>query len=113
MKFSEMNERQKKASINIKYAAIDYIFGLQNGCFDSDPESQEYKDYYSALKDTEGLIEVIYNMATHDIYREGSCYFGGDAQKMIKDIRFCGKEFLMKVVKHFVKKYQSEALEEL
>lgn len=113
MKFSEMNERQKKVSINIKYAAIDYIFGLQNGCFDSDPESQEYKDYYNALKDTEGLINEIYFMATHNIYREGSCYFGRDAEKMIKDIRFCGKEFLMTVVKHFVKKYQAEALAEL
>lgn len=67
MKFSEMNARQKKAASNIKYAAIDYIFGLQNGCFDSEINSQQYNDYYNALKDTEELISIVYSIATTDV----------------------------------------------
>lgn len=113
MKFSEMNEKQKKAIRNIKYAAIDHIFGLQNGCFDSEKDSQEYKDYYNELTDTDSLISTVYYLAITNEYGAGYCSFGKRAQAYIKDIRFCGKEFLMMIVKHYVKKYQSEALAEL
>lgn len=113
MKFSEMNERKKKATKNIKYAAEDYIFSLLNGCFDSEKGSKEYNNYLNELKDTDGLINTVYSEATTNIYEEGYCCFNSDAQKAIKDIRFCGKEFLMKTTKHYVEKYQAEALAEL
>lgn len=110
MKFSEMNAKQKKATMNIKYAASDIIFGLMNGCFDNEEDSQQYKDYYNELTDTNGLINTVYYEGTTNIYGDCYCSFGKDAQKAIKDIRFCGKDFLMMIVKHYVKKYQAEAL---
>ena len=113
MKYSECNARQKKAWRNIKNAASDYIFGLMNGCFDSDAEGQQYNDYKNALEDLDGLIATVYSEATHTIYTGGGCMFGAGAESYLKDIRFCGKEFLMKVTTHYCKKYQQEALAEI
>ena len=98
MKYAECNERQKKAWKNIKHAASDYIFGLLNGCFDNDEGSDEYKDYKAALDDLDGLITAVYNESLTTVYTYGGCAFGPDAESYLKDIRFCGKEFLMKVV---------------
>jgi hypothetical protein len=44
---------------------------------------------------------------------EGFVGFGGGAEKYLKDIRFCGKEFLMKVVNKYCTEFQSEALSNL
>lgn len=48
MKVSEMNQRQKKAFYNIKYAAYDLIGGLENTLMDYPEDSDEYK-YLSML----------------------------------------------------------------
>lgn len=114
MKYSECNARQKKAWQNIKNAASDYIFGLVNGCLDSPKDSQDYQDYKQALDNIEELIEAVYHEAITTIYTGGGgCCFGEGAEKRLKDIRFCGKEFLMKVTTHYCKKYQQEALEQI
>lgn len=113
MKFSECDVRQKKAWKNIKWAASDYIFGLMNGCFDSERDSEEWKDYFEGLNDLEGLIDMVYREATTTIHDEGICAFGKEAESWIKDIRFCGKEFLMKIVKKYCTLYQKEALEQV
>lgn len=114
MKYVECNYRQKKAWKNIKHAASDYIFGLLNGCLDSDKNSDEYKDYKAALDDLDGLVETVYKEGTTTIYTYGGgCLFGDEVENYLKDIRFCGKEFLMKVATHYCKKYQQEALAEL
>lgn len=113
MTYAECNERQKKAWKNIKHAASDYIFGLLNGCFDNDEGSEAYQDYKAALDNLEGLIEAVYKEGTTSIYTSGGCSFGPGAESYLKDIRFCGKDFLMKVTTHYCKKYQREALEDL
>lgn len=111
MKYSECNEKQKKAWRNIKNAASDYIFGLANGCFDSDPHSSEYANYRAALENLDGLIDAVYGEAITTVYAGGgACCFGAAAESYLRDIRFCGKEFLMKVTAHYCKKYQAEAL---
>jgi len=110
MKYSECTMRQKKAWRNVKYAAGDYIGGLENGCLDSPKDSSDYRDYLSALRDLEGLIETVYDAAITNVYDEGSCCFGKDAELFIKDIRFCGKDFIMRVVSHYCTKFQAEAL---
>lgn len=69
--YKECNAREKKAWNNIKYAAEDYIFGLQNGCFDSAKGSQMYNDYYAQIKDLNGLIEKVYGEALSAHYGEG------------------------------------------
>lgn len=113
MKFSECNARQIKAWKNIKYAASDYIFGMMNGCLDNPKDSKEYKDYMDGLTDLENLISTVYKEAITNVYEEGCCSFGAGAEAYIRDIRFCGKEFIMQVVTHYCKKYQQEALDDL
>lgn len=114
MKFSECNARQKKAWINIKNAASDYIFGLVNGCLDNSPDSEEYNDYRQGLEDLNDIIETVYNEAITTIYTGGGgCFSGKGAESQLKDIRFCGKEFLMRVTTYYCKKFQQEALDEI
>lgn len=113
MKYSECNSHQKKAWRNAKFAASDYIFGLMNGCLDSPKDGPEYKSYFAMLNDIDALITVVYTEAITAVYCDGSCSFGLSAEAYIKDIRFCGKGFLTKVVTLYCKKYQAEALSSL
>ncbi len=113
IKFSECDLRQKKAFNNFKWAAIDYIFGLQNGCFDNEKDSIEYQNYYSELQDLQGLINIVYNEAITSIYSEGFSGGGKAAESYLKDIRFCGKKFLMELATQFCEQFQKEALEGL
>ena len=111
--YNDMNAKEKKAYTNIDNAAIDYIYGLENGCFDSEKGSQEYNDYYEQLNDLESLIKIVYLEAINSVYTDGAVFGGSAAKAYIKDIRFCGKEFLMEVTTHFCKKYQAEVLADL
>lgn len=109
MKFKDCTVRQKKAWKNVKYAAQDYIFGIENGCNDNSKESKEYKDYMDALIDLDSLKDVVYHEAITNVYDEGFCGFGGDAQSYMKDIRFCGKEFIMRLVNKYCTEFRLEA----
>jgi len=105
MKIADMNARQKKAYKNVYHAARDYIGGLENGVSDnatSDPKTAQ--DYQAALDNRDGLIETIYNMAITDIYEDGACTFGERAKAQIRDIRFCGKDWIMERVERQVTK---------
>ena len=95
MKYSECNARQKKAFMNIKHAANWLLGGLENTMLDNAEGSPEYESAKAQLADHAGLVQEVYNMATTDIYDEGSCFFGASATSALKDIRFCGKEWLM------------------
>lgn len=113
MKFTECTARQKKAWKNVKYAAQDYIFGLENGCHDNPVGSQTYNDYLAGLKDLESLKEVVYHEAITNIYEDGGVSFGPGAERHMKDIRFCGKDFIMRLVSKYCKEFQAEALDSL
>ena len=96
MKVSEMNKREKKAFFNIKHAANDLLGGLENILLDYDQDDPEYKSAKAQLADHEGLVEQLYGMATTAIYDEGFCCFNPvTVQKELRDINFCGKEWLM------------------
>ena len=41
------------------------------------------------------MVAELYSMATTDVYDDGSCCFSQAAASYLKDIRFCGKEWLM------------------
>jgi hypothetical protein len=110
MKFTECNARQKKAWKNIKYAAIDFIFGLENGCHDSPKDSEAYQGYLNTLLDLEYLKETVYRQSITCVCDEGFVGFGSGAESYLKDIRFCGKEFLMMVVSKYCTRFQAEAL---
>ena len=113
MKYSECDARQKKAWTNIKWAANDFIFGVMNTCLDNPKDCEEYQNSLATLKDLQVLKDIVYHEATTNVYREGSVYFGSQAAAMVKDIRFCGKEFLEKTVHHYCVKFQQEALSEI
>lgn len=98
MKLSEMNARQKKAYKNVYYAARDCIGGLENTISDNPDDSAECISATASLKDHTGLVETIYDMAITDIYDEGCVRFGKAAEAFMKDIRFCGKEWIMERV---------------
>lgn len=95
MKVAEMNARQKRAFYNIYHAANWMIGGLENTLEDFEKDSEEYQNAAATLADHDGLVASLYDAATTELYSEGSCQFGKAAEKALKDIRFCGKEFLM------------------
>ena len=95
MKYSECDARQKKAFMNIKYAANWLLGDLENILQDHAEGSPEYESALARLNDHDGLVQELYSMATTEVYDEGSCFFGAGAVSALKDIRFCGKEWLM------------------
>ena len=95
MKYVEMNTRQKKAFRNVYHATNWHLGGLENVLQDYPEDSEEYKNAKAQLEDHEGLVNAIYDMATTEIYDEGCCIFNDAAKSYLKDIRFCGKEWLL------------------
>ena len=104
MKYEDMNARQKKAFRNILYAARFTIGGLENTLADNAEDSEEYQNAKAALADHEGLVSEIYYEATHSIYGDGFVQFNQEASSFMKDIRFCGKDWLMERVERRVRK---------
>lgn len=104
MKLSECNARQRKAFINIKHACDWLLGGLENVLQDYIPDDPEYISAKNTLADHDGLVMELYSMATTDIYDDGACFFGSNASSYLKDIRFCGKEWLMERCEARIKK---------
>jgi len=92
MKLSECTPRQRKAFLNIKYASYRLIGELENTLLDNEEDSEEYKDAERQLNDHDGLVNDLYDMAINNVYQEGAVFFD---KNMLRDIRFCGKEWLM------------------
>lgn len=95
MKVSEMNERQKRAFHNIYWAAQHLLGGLENTLLDYSEDSDDYKSAEALLKNHKELVNRLYEMATTAVYGEGFCGFGKRHQMEIRDINFCGKDWLM------------------
>nr|DAD78130.1 MAG TPA: 26S proteasome subunit [Siphoviridae sp. ctrgt10] len=95
MKVKDMNARQQKAFYNIKYAADDLLGGLENTLLDYDEDSEEYKQANELLSNHSELVNQLYKRATTELYGPGFCGFGKEAQMIIRDINFCGKDWLM------------------
>lgn len=96
MKLSDMSKRQKKAYYNIKYAANDLLGGLENDLLDNSEDSDEYKSAKSLLADHDKLVKILYRYATTTLYYDRrAAWYGKFAEKFIRDINFCGKEWLL------------------
>ena len=104
MKISEMNAQQKKAFYNIRNAANYLIGGLENTMEDYPEDSEEYLEAKATLEDHDFLVSQIYDLALTEIFAEGANIFGRAAEAYLKDIRFCGKEWLMERVEKQVTK---------
>lgn len=105
--FKEMNEREKKAYNNMKYAMYDFTGLWENTLLDEPEDSEEYQKAYNILHDIKTLKENIYEYGTTNYYIQDR--FGGymtiSDERVIKDIRFCGKEFLMDCIDTILDKY--------
>lgn len=106
MKFSEMNRKQQKAFANMVYASNWLIGGLVNTTYDYDGDSGEYRNAVECLNDTEYLINELYQMTISEVYGEGSVCFNKQAESYLKDIRFCGKDWLMERCRRRIAKMQ-------
>ena len=95
MKISEMNERQKRPCHNIYWTAQHLLGGLENTLLDYSEDSDDYKSAEALLKNHKELVNRLYEMATTAVYGEGYCGFGKRHQMEIRDINFCGKDWLM------------------
>lgn len=104
MKVADMNERQKKAFYNIKHAANDLLGGLENTLLDYSKDSDEYKEAKALLDDHDALVQELYCCATTAVYSEGSVWFGKSAEMFIRDINFCGKEWLLERCERRIRK---------
>ncbi len=101
MKYNEMNERQKKVFRNVLGAANDYIGGLENTLEDYGKDTEEYKDAKATLENHAGLVSVIYYESINNVY---DYQLGFAPASALRDIRFCGKEFIMERVEARVRK---------
>lgn len=104
MRLADCNARQKKAYTNIFHAANWLIGGLENAVSDNPEGSPEHESAKAQLADHEGLVNQVYDAAITDVYAEGACFFGNGAASFLKDIRFCGKDWLMERCEARVKK---------
>ena len=95
MKFSECNARQKKAYANICYAAKFIIGGLENTMLDYPAGSSEYEEAKAQLSDHEALVNEVYQESISCVFDVGYCDFSNSANSFLKDVRFCGKDWLM------------------
>lgn len=104
MKYADCNARQKKAFRNILHASNWLLGGLENALLDNLEDSEEYQSAKAQLADHDGLVNELYSMATTEVYDEGSCCFNQAAASYLKDIRFCGKAWLMERCEARIKK---------
>ena len=104
---TDLNIKQKKAVRNIKYCAEDQ-WQFVNSWYDCRDESA--RQY---MMNPSELFETIYTDSLENIYDEGSFSFGSAARSYLKDIRFCGKEFLQKAVLYYTAKLLEESVPEV
>lgn len=90
--------KEERAKHNIHHAANWIVGGYENTMSDYAEHTEEYQSAKEALLDTQALKEEIYHAATTEIYEEGFCGWGGDASRILKDIRLLGKETLMNLI---------------
>ena len=103
----ERNMKQKKAIKNIKYAS-DSEWQFVNSWYDE--KSENAQDYF---KHPQVIFNSIYNNSLNEVFDCGMECWNDEAQKWIKDIRFCGKDFLQKVVFIYTVRLLEEAVEEV
>lgn len=104
MKLSECNARQRKAFLNVYHACNWIVGGLENTMEDFGKDSEEYKDAEARLNDREGLMENIYDAVITDVYTDGAMMWGANMERYMRDIRFCGKAWIMERIDRRLRK---------
>ena len=102
-----LNMKQKKAVKNIRYCADDK-WEYVNGWYD-----EENEDYRAFMLNPESLFDSIYTDSLTNEYDVGYVAFSSAAHERIRDIRFCGKEFLERVTFFYLIELMQEAFGEV
>lgn len=92
-----LNGNEKIAWKNIKHTADFIIGGLENGLEDEEEGSEEYINYQSALNDHDGLVNQTVWEATHGEFGPGYAH-----DRVIKEMRFAGNEFIRKAAHQII-----------
>ena len=103
----ELDMKQRKAQQNIKYCANDQ-WQYVNSWYDERNEKAR-----AFMLNPRQLFDTIYSESLENVYEEGGCYFGRGASAYMKDIRFCGKEFLQKVALYYTAKLLEDSIVEV
>lgn len=102
-----MGQRQLRARHNIKYCANDQ-WQYVNSYYDE--KSAGVRAY---MLDPRALFRDICELSLENVYDHGATYFGTSAQAYLKDIRFCGNDFLHAVVFYYTVKLIDDAFDEV
>lgn len=101
---SWFQDQSKRAYITYNDINYDDLGGLENTLMDYPEDSDEYKSAYAFLHDHDRLVKRLYEDATTCVYDVGYCGFGPAHERLIRDIRFCGKDWLMECCEERIKK---------
>lgn len=104
MKYSECNARQKKAFMNVYHACNWIVGGWENTMQDNDKDSEEYKGAQEWLSDHDRLAEYIYSEVISTVYGDGVMSWGGSEARYLRDIRFCGKAWILERIEARLRK---------
>lgn len=102
-----LNMKQKKAVKNIRYCADDK-WEYVNGWYD-----EKNEDWRAFMLNPESLFDSIYVDSLDNEYDEGYVAFSRAAHERIRDIRFCGKEFLERVTFFYLIELMQDAFDEV
>lgn len=93
----KLDARQERAIKNIECACNTLLGELEIDLCDFEEDDERYIASDKLLNNHEALVNELYEMATTAIYRNGMISYNKDRiQKELRDINFCGKEWLMK-----------------
>lgn len=101
------NVKEKKAIKNIKWCANDQ-WQFVNSWYDCKDETAK-----AYVMNADELFRTIYHDSLENEYGDGYVSFGKDAESFLKDVRFCGKEFLQKVTFYYVAKFLEDSVGEV
>lgn len=104
---NDLNVRQRRAINNIKWCANDQWAWVNSWL---DERSESARQYVMNARE---LFDMIYHESLVTVYREGITIFNRAAEAYLKDIRFCGKAFLQKVVFYSTAKFLEDSVPEV
>ena len=72
---------------------------LENLLQDTNSDDPEYKAAKATLQDRDQLVLEVYHAATTELYEDGINVFGPQCARVLKDLKFLGREKIMELVR--------------
>lgn len=94
----QFDMRQKKALRNIRWAVNNRIGEMENSIEDYGEDDECAIACKELLGNHEALCEDIYDEVVNNYHDCGLTIYGKQAERLIGDIKFCGKAWLMEQI---------------